>query len=106
NVDSLIVIWLVRCSLHLGKATQRRLVTSPSKDPTRLFIQLKRGTRVGQLTTPVEEYAHYGPHRVPDNRNSEIAQRYHDATKHSYASVRNNPHFLDFDNQPLPFKIY
>ena len=43
---------------------------------------------------------------MPDNRNSEIAQRYHDATKHSYASVRNNPHFLDFDNQPLPFKIY
>jgi SagB-type dehydrogenase family enzyme len=40
------------------------------------------------------------------NRNSEVASKYHDATKHSYTSVRNNPHFMDFDNQPLPFKIY
>ena len=43
---------------------------------------------------------------MPDNRNPEVASKYHDATKHSYASVRNNAHFLDFDNQPLPFKIY
>jgi SagB-type dehydrogenase family enzyme len=43
---------------------------------------------------------------MPDNRNSEVASNYHDATKHSFASVRNNQHFLDFDNQPLPFKIY
>jgi SagB-type dehydrogenase family enzyme len=32
--------------------------------------------------------------------------RYHNATKHSYESVRVNSHFLDFPNQPLPFKIY
>jgi SagB-type dehydrogenase family enzyme len=43
---------------------------------------------------------------VPDNRNPEVAQAYHNATKHSYASVHNNPHFLDFNNQPIPFKIY
>jgi SagB-type dehydrogenase family enzyme len=43
---------------------------------------------------------------MPDNRDLEVAQTYHNATKHSFASVRNNPHFLDFDNQPLPFKIY
>jgi SagB-type dehydrogenase family enzyme len=43
---------------------------------------------------------------MPDNRNSEAAWRYHNATKHSYASIRTNPHFLDFANQPLPFKIY
>src|SRR6266852_4874935 len=43
---------------------------------------------------------------MPDNQNSEVASKYHDATKHSYASVHNNPHFLDFDNQPIPFKIY
>jgi SagB-type dehydrogenase family enzyme len=41
-----------------------------------------------------------------DNRNAEAAQAYHDATKHSYASVRANVHSLDFANQPLPFKIY
>ncbi len=31
---------------------------------------------------------------------------YHNATKHSRRSVRANPHFLDWANQPLPFKIY
>jgi SagB-type dehydrogenase family enzyme len=41
-----------------------------------------------------------------DNHNTEVALAYHDGTKHSYGSVRANPHFLDFANQPLPFKIY
>src|SRR5271166_4280284 len=40
------------------------------------------------------------------NVNREAAWNYHKATKHSYTSVRTNPHFLDFGNQPLPFKIY
>ena len=40
------------------------------------------------------------------NRNLEAAWKYHDATKHSYASVHNNLHFLDWTNQPLPFKVY
>ncbi len=43
---------------------------------------------------------------MADNRNSEVALHYHDATKHSYTSVRNNQHSLDFNNQPIPFKIY
>ena len=43
---------------------------------------------------------------MADNRNSEVASNYHNATKHSYLSVRNNQHLLDFNNQPLPFKIY
>jgi SagB-type dehydrogenase family enzyme len=43
---------------------------------------------------------------MPDKHNVEVAWRYHNATKHSYASVRANPHSLDFANQPLPFKIY
>jgi len=43
---------------------------------------------------------------MTDNRNPEAAWTYHDATKHSYASVRANSHFLDWANQPLPFKIY
>lgn len=41
-----------------------------------------------------------------DNRNPEAAWTYHDATKHSYSSIRSNPHFMDWANQPLPFKIY
>src|SRR5438445_1112189 len=43
---------------------------------------------------------------MPKNANAEAALSYHEATKHSYTSVRTNPHFLDFANQPLPFKIY
>src|SRR6267143_1137460 len=43
---------------------------------------------------------------MPNNLNSETAWNYHEATRHSYTSVRTNPHFLDFGNQPLPFKIY
>jgi SagB-type dehydrogenase family enzyme len=39
-------------------------------------------------------------------RNIDEAWNYHDATKHSYASVRNNLHYLDWANQPLPFKAY
>jgi SagB-type dehydrogenase family enzyme len=43
---------------------------------------------------------------MTDNRNTEAAWNYHEATKHSYLSVRTNPHFMDWSNQPLPFKIY
>ena len=31
---------------------------------------------------------------------------YHNQTKHSERSTRENRHRLDFSNQPLPFKIY
>src|ERR1700736_126063 len=39
------------------------------------------------------------------NRDTQ-ATWYHDGTKHSYWSIRSNPHFLDWANRPLPFKIY
>jgi SagB-type dehydrogenase family enzyme len=41
-----------------------------------------------------------------NNRDVQAAWKYHNDTKHSPWSIRNNPHFLDFANQPLPFKIY
>src|SRR5580692_11219351 len=44
--------------------------------------------------------------QMPENRNLEVALNYHNATKHSFASVRSNQHFMDFNNQPIPFKIY
>jgi hypothetical protein len=34
------------------------------------------------------------------------ARAYHQATKHSEQSLRRNRHYLDFQNQPLAFKIY
>ena len=42
------------------------------------------------------------------NQNQHIAAAldYHESTKHSEESLQADPHFLDFDNQPLPFKIY
>jgi SagB-type dehydrogenase family enzyme len=40
------------------------------------------------------------------NHNIEEAQDYHEATKHSYWSVRSGTHFLDWENKPLLFKIY
>jgi SagB-type dehydrogenase family enzyme len=43
---------------------------------------------------------------MSDNRNPEAALAYHEATKHSYGSIRANAHFMDWSNQPLPFKIY
>ena len=46
------------------------------------------------------------PSLMPNNRDTEAAWSYHNATKHSLISVRTNRHSLDFSNQPLPFKIY
>jgi SagB-type dehydrogenase family enzyme len=40
------------------------------------------------------------------NRDIGAAWKYHEGTKHSYWSIRTNPHFLDWANRPLPFKIY
>src|SRR5208282_1193160 len=40
------------------------------------------------------------------NRDLDAAWTYHNATKHSYWSVRHDSHSLDWPNQPLPFKIY
>ena len=42
------------------------------------------------------------------NPNHDLAATwtYHNSTKHSLESIRRNRHFLDWDNKPLPFKIY
>jgi len=40
------------------------------------------------------------------NREIEATWKYHDGTKHSYWSIRNHPHFLDWATRPLAFKIY
>src|SRR5947207_12349021 len=40
------------------------------------------------------------------NREIDAAWSYHNGTKHSYESVRTSRHYLDWDNQPIPFKIY
>src|SRR5206468_817221 len=40
------------------------------------------------------------------NGDVRFALTFHDATKHSAWSIQANPHYLDWQNQPLPFKIY
>lgn len=40
------------------------------------------------------------------NDHIEAARIYHEVTKHSYTSVRTAPHYLDWDNRPLTYKIY
>jgi SagB-type dehydrogenase family enzyme len=41
-----------------------------------------------------------------NNRDVQATWNYHNGTKHSDWSVRGNPHFLDWANRPLLFKIY
>ena len=40
------------------------------------------------------------------NHDIEKGYDYHNTTKHSRESVRRGPHFLDWTNQPMPFKVY
>jgi SagB-type dehydrogenase family enzyme len=41
-----------------------------------------------------------------NNREIQTTWKYHDGTKHSYWSIRNHPHLLDWANRPQSFKIY
>lgn len=40
------------------------------------------------------------------NREIDAAWRYHNLTKHSFQSIRADRHYLDWSNQPSPFKVY
>jgi SagB-type dehydrogenase family enzyme len=40
------------------------------------------------------------------NQELQATWAYHNGTKHSYESIRTNRHYLDWDNQPIPLKIY
>ena len=40
------------------------------------------------------------------NRDIAAARDYHERTKHSPVSIRSGPHYLDWDHQPHPFKVY
>jgi SagB-type dehydrogenase family enzyme len=43
---------------------------------------------------------------LSQNNQLDAAWQYHSGTKHSQVSVRTSPHFLDWENKPLLFKIY
>jgi SagB-type dehydrogenase family enzyme len=40
------------------------------------------------------------------NKDIKYALEYHQTTKHSEASLMTSRHYLDFDNKPIPFKVY
>jgi SagB-type dehydrogenase family enzyme len=40
------------------------------------------------------------------NKHTSSAYNYHEATKHSEISLMTQRHYLDFNNRPIPFKIY
>lgn len=40
------------------------------------------------------------------NRDIEAARNYHAVTKHSYTSVRTGAYLLDWENRPMPYKLY
>lgn len=40
------------------------------------------------------------------NRDISAAWKYHTGTNHTWQSVYHSPHYLDWNNQPQPFKIY
>ncbi|HZA23119.1 MAG TPA: dehydrogenase, partial [Dehalococcoidia bacterium] len=40
------------------------------------------------------------------NRDIHAAWRYHNSTKHSWHSVHTTAYYLDWNNQPTPFKAY
>src|SRR5919112_29981 len=40
------------------------------------------------------------------NKEIRYASEYHEATKHTEAILMTSRHYLDFDNKPIPFKIY
>src|SRR5260221_5742634 len=40
------------------------------------------------------------------NKDTERLSAYHQATKHTYHSVRTNARYLDWHNQPDPFRAY
>ena len=42
----------------------------------------------------------------PVNKEINYAKEYHEETKHSEISIQLSRHYLDWNNKPLPFKIY
>ena len=82
--------------------------------PTAIALPLLLGSVAPHLGTIRSHQAHCarGPDRssltkqLMNNSEIQAAWKYHDGTKHSYWSIRNHPHILDWANRPQSFKIY
>jgi hypothetical protein len=84
----------VRSRLGIGRPRRVRRTTESSSSDGPNGSLPAAASRCGQYSGRVA------------NENVEIARGYHERTKHSEERLRANPHHLDWDNQPLPFKLY
>jgi SagB-type dehydrogenase family enzyme len=57
-------------------------------------------------TVPAEGLRVVGKGRIVANDDGAGARQFHEATKHSVQSLQREPHWLDWENMPLPFKVY
>src|SRR6266851_8397850 len=83
------------CSANLPLSDEVRIARDPGKR-----------SAVTKLIAPVVAAGASLAWQPMNNREVQAAWKYHDGTKHSYWSIRNRPHLLDWANRPLPFKIY
>src|SRR6266576_2189888 len=73
---------------------------------TSCLLVIQAQSAVTKLIEPVVAASASLAQQPMNNREIQAARKYHDGSKHSYWSIRNHPHFLDWANRPLPFKIY
>src|SRR5918992_3023179 len=52
------------------------------------------------------KYITYAGQIIHVNKDISYALDYHELTKHSEISIMTSRHYLDWDNRPIPFKIY
>ena len=103
----------VREAVVLGYFGSGLLATIPNCRQTRsnsgsfrLARDPKAQSAVTKLIAPAVPAGASLARQPMNNLEIPAAWKYHDGTKHSYWSIRNHPHFLDWANRPLPFKIY
>src|SRR5689334_21442347 len=109
-----------RRPFQIGAKTRRASLLSNLvvRQYERRFSSLKHPYIAKNNTNPkcVANFPAFVEHQMPaganlawqpmTNREIQAAWKYHDGTKHSSWSVRNHPHFLDWENRPFPFKVY
>ena len=91
---------------HAVLTANSRFVGNPYYRITEGVPVIQGQSAVTKLLAPVVRAGASLAEQSMNNREIQAAWKYHDGSKHSYWSIRNHPHFLDWANRPLPFKIY
>src|SRR5579884_1965627 len=87
----------------LAPVTSARLPASPRSIVAATIARRAAGGRGFGDLAPAGQ-ARYGA-RMP-NRDTAALRAYHEATSHSVARLRQDPHWLDWEIMPRPFKVY